>query len=100
MKRSTVGLGGPASRHAVPPCCRPGQGRASDLLQPLPPRSLRRAAAARSQIRWQAADASTDERHRQAWLDVGPIGQREGHQDNVKVRQHQAAMFASPSVKL
>ena len=70
-----------------------GQGRASALLQPLPARRLRRAAAVRSQIRWRTADASTDERHRQALLDVGPIGQREGHQDNVKVRQHQSSQL-------
>jgi hypothetical protein len=38
--------------------------------------------------------------HRRAWHDVGPIGKREGHQDNVKTRQLQAAMIGSPSEKL
>jgi len=54
---------------------RRARGGASALLQPLPARRLRRAAAVRSQICWRTADASTDERHRQALLDVGPIGQ-------------------------
>ena len=31
MKRPTAGLGGPASRHAVPPCCRPAENKGSPL---------------------------------------------------------------------
>ena len=79
---------------------RRARGVPAPCFSPRPARRLRRSAAVRAQIRWRTADASTDERHRQAWLGVGPIGQREGHQDNVKVRQHQAATIASPSVKL
>jgi hypothetical protein len=34
------------------------------------------------------------------WLDVGPIREREGHQNDGKASQHQAATTGSPSLKL
>ena len=38
--------------------------------------------------------------HRRAWLDIGPIREREGHQNNVKARQDNAATIGTPSLKL
>jgi len=43
---------------------------------------------------------SSSSPHRRAWLDIGPMREWKGHQNNVRARQHPAATIGSPSEKL